>query len=110
MKINVDNNNENDDDDEEQQYLNECGREEIRTDLNIDELLRHPPPDYRKVCPPTYEESFYYPQVKIKILPDDDYNMDEYKIVEEEKKKKIEEDKLKKDMLKEENLKKDKNV
>jgi hypothetical protein len=50
----------------------------MTTGMNLDRVEK--PPEYYKVCPPTYEESLYYPSVVIKILPDDNYNMDEFKI------------------------------
>ena len=59
-----------------------------------------PLPLYDDVCPPNYRESVYYPQIKIKILPDTDYDLTDYTIKEEEikaEKKKREIDALNKE-------------
>lgn len=36
-------------------------------------LLETEPPSYDEVCPPSYEESFYYPNIKFKIQPKNNY-------------------------------------
>jgi hypothetical protein len=57
-------------------------------DSHMNVKLLEPPPDYKKVCPPTYEESSYYPTVEINILPEEEYDMIEFLMKEESKKAK----------------------
>ena len=47
-------------------------------------LLETQPPSYDEVCPPSYEESFYYPNIKFKIQPKNNYILDKKESLTEE--------------------------
>lgn len=48
-------------------------------DLSVEEYEKEHPPKYREVCPPTFKESFYYPNVIINLMPDHNCDLTEYK-------------------------------
>jgi hypothetical protein len=41
-------------------------------------------PSYEDICPPSYEESLFYPQIKISFLPDTDYDLNDFYDKEDE--------------------------
>jgi hypothetical protein len=50
-------------------------------------------PSYEDICPPSYEESLFYPQIKISFLPDTDFDLNDFYDKEDEiitEKKRIE--------------------
>ena len=47
-------------------------------------LLETEPPSYDEVCPPSYEESFYYPNIKFKIQPKNNYILNKKESLTEE--------------------------
>lgn len=47
-------------------------------------LLETDPPSYDEVCPPSYEESFYYPNIKFKIQPKNNYILNKKESLTEE--------------------------
>ena len=47
-------------------------------------LLETESPSYDEVCPPSYEESFYYPNIKFKIQPKNNYILNKKESLTEE--------------------------